>query len=290
MQSKKMLKYNYQFEAFGTQWGIETDKHIDDTLRSLIQQRIELFDSTYSRFRSDSLVASIFKAPGIYTFPSDAVPLFLFYRSLYQRTQGKVTPLIGESLSRAGYDATYSFITKPQKTIPLWDDVMSWDNSTLTTSQHVLLDVGAAGKGYMVDIIAQILDEHKYLDYVIDASGDIKHKGASQHTVGLEHPLHPNTVIGAIKVENKSICASATHRRAWGTNMHHIFDPDTTSPTNTVSATWVIADQAMIADGLATALFFTEPEILKQTYDFHFVRMMKDGSVQYSPLFETSLF
>jgi thiamine biosynthesis lipoprotein len=290
MQSKKMLKYNYQFEAFGTQWSIETDKRIDETLKALIRQRIELFDKTYSRFRPDSLVTSIFKAAGTYIFPIDATPLFDYYRTLYQCTQGKVTPLIGESLSRAGYDATYSFIAKPQKTIPLWDDMMFWNNSTLTTSQPVLLDFGAAGKGYMVDIIAQILDDHIYLDYVIDASGDIKHKGTSEHTVGLEHPFQPNIVIGAIEVQNKSICASATNRRAWGNHMHHIFDPDTASPTNTVSATWVVADQALIADGLATALFFTEPDILKNTYDFEFVRMMSDGSVQYSPLFETSLF
>jgi len=285
-----MLKHSYSFEAFGTQWAIETDEEISSSLRTTIQNRIDAFDAVYSRFRTDSLVTKISEKAGKYLFPDDANKLFHFYRNLYDLTNGKVTPLIGDMVSRAGYDATYSLQPQAQKPISVWDEALSWDGTTLTTTQPVILDVGAAGKGYAVDIIAAILNDHSFDGYVIDASGDLKHKGSSENLVGLEHPLSPGKVIGAVEVKNRSLCASASNRRAWGEGMHHIFDPDAMVPTNDIVATWVIADDAMVADGLATALFFVDATVLSKNYNFEYVRMRTNGAAEYSPYFEGKLF
>jgi len=285
-----MLRHNYPFEVFGTQWAIETNSELDFSLKQTIQNRIDAFDKVYSRFRPDSLVTEISKTAGEYVFPADAKALFEFYKNIYALTAGKVTPLIGDVISRAGYDAHYSFKAQPQKPVEAWDDVLNWNGLTLTTTKPVLLDVGAAGKGYMVDILAAILDELLVSGYVIDASGDLRHKGNSKNVVGLEHPLEPGKVIGAVEVSNRSLCASASNRRAWGEGMHHIFDPDELAPTKEIIATWVIADEAMMADGLATALFFVDAHRLSGAYDFEYVRMFADGSVQYSPYFKGKLF
>jgi len=284
-----MLRHSYRFEALGTQWAIETDTEISLSLKATIQDRIEAFDKVYSRFRNDSLITKISQQAGQYLFPEDALRLFDFYRSLYDLTDGKVTPLIGDMLARAGYDAEYSLQPKPQQSTLTWDDAMSWDGTTITTTQPVTLDVGAAGKGYAVDIIATILNEH-FDEYVIDASGDIRHRGTSTNTVGLEHPLDAGKIIGAVDVQNRSLCASASNRRAWGEGMHHIFDPDKMMPTKDIIATWVIADEAMIADGLATALFFVDAKKLNKQYDFEYIRMYVNGSVEYSKYFAEKLY
>ncbi len=285
-----MLKHKYPFEAFGTNWEIDTAQEIPKPLKQKIQKRINEFESVYSRFRNDSLVCKIAKKPGTYLFPNDAVKLFEFYKILYLLTDGKVTPLIGDMISRAGYDAEYSFKTQLQKSLNSWEDSMSWEGATVTTQLPIILDVGAAGKGYMIDIIAEILGESNINEYVIDASGDLRQKGASENKVGLEHPLDTSKVIGVVDVRNKSLCASATNRRAWGKGMHHIFDPDTMSPSKDFIATWVMADDAMIADGIATALFFANPNTLKKEFDFEYVRIDSDGIIEYSAFFESKLF
>ena len=46
----------------------------------------------------------------------------------------------------------------------------------LQPTEPIVLDVGAAGKGYLVDIIATLLEDHDIYDYTIDASGDIKQR------------------------------------------------------------------------------------------------------------------
>ena len=285
-----MPKYSLVFEALGTRWSIETIEELPEKLVAKIYDRIEKFDVTYSRFRDDSLVTHISKKEGIYVFPDDADELFEFYEHMYELTKGKVTPLIGGALENAGYDATYSFESKPQRTVPKLSDAIVRRKNTLEVKEPVTIDVGAAGKGYLVDLITGILDDAGTDDYVIDASGDLRHKGRMENNVGLEHPNDPTMVIGAVDVMNKSFCASASNRRKWGNGLHHIFDPDTLAPTNDSIATWVLADSAMIADGVATSLFFTNPEILLEEFEFDFVRMHGNGAIDCSPAFEGKLY
>ena len=285
-----MPKHSLHFEAIGTHWVIESDMPLTELLQLNIQNRIEAFEKTYSRFRNDSLVSQIAHRAGIYTFPADMITLFEFYEELYRITRGKVTPLIGGMLEKAGYNADYSFIPTAQEKLPTWEQAMSRSGRILEVKKPVTIDVGAAGKGYLVDLICQLLDKAKIADYVVDASGDLRHKGASENKVGLEHPLETDKVIGVIDLQNKSLCASATSRRQWGDGQHHIFDPDLMAPTHDVIATWVITDQAMVADGIATALFFTDPDIISKSFQYDYARMHSDGSIDYSPAFEGKLF
>lgn len=55
--------------------------------------------------------------------------------------------------------------------------------------------------------------------------------------VGLEHPLNPGMVIGIAKLQNDSLCASASNQRRWGDGLHHVLDGCTGRPTTDVIAT-----------------------------------------------------
>lgn len=279
-------RHKWQFDALGTRWVIETEKSID-VQKSAITDRIEIFDRTYSRFRDDSLVAQLAEKPGTYVFPDDAKKLIEYYDYLYKQTDGAVSPLVGNILDDAGYDKHYSLQPGRVTVAPVWHDVMQWQDTTLRTTRAVLLDFGAAGKGYLVDLIGEILEQYDHTNYVIDASGDSRSRGWVQ-TIGLENPFDPTMVIGTVEVENASLCASAVNRRAWG-NWHHIVDPRNAQPVRDVVATWVIAPTTLQADGLATALFFAlDTSMLDESIAF--VRLFADGAVERSPAFVGELF
>jgi len=286
-----------EFEAIGTHWSIDLPETLDATAVSSvlisIQERIETFDCTYSRFRADSLVTQISQTPGRYQFPSDASALFAWYRLLYNLTNGAVTPLIGNALSNAGYDAQYSLIEKPMTSPKAWDDVMHFDPSTniLETSEPILLDFGAAGKGYLIDIVAAILREAGIESYCVDAGGDIAYRSELNEArrIGLENPHDKSEAIGIATICNQSICGSAGNRRRWG-RFHHTIDPRTlTSPTE-IAAVWVVADSTMIADGLTTALNFVAPETLLPGVPFSFAILGNDGHLSASPNFPAEFF
>ena len=285
-----MQKHSFKFKALGTYWQVETIVQLPLSLIHLIEARIKSFDKTYSRFRKDSLIFQISQHAGSYVFPEDGNILFDFYKKLYDSTSGKITPLIGDVLERAGYDANYSFEVKPQKAISGWDEVLEWKGTSLKVTQPVMLDFGAAGKGYLIDIVGQLLVQNNIFDFVVDGSGDLMQRGKIDNVVGLEHPLRPGEIIGTIEVINQSLCASATNRRVWGNGFHHIFDPDSLKPTEQIIATWVIATDTITADGLATALFFTEPLALASEFSFEYVRMHAGGAIDYSSIFEGQLY
>lgn len=280
--------HKLKFEAIGTNWSIETPTELIGEMKQQIHDRIEIFDRTYSRFRKDSNVAQLKKA-GRYDFPSDAKKLLGFYRELYDVTDGAVTPLVGRLLEQSGYDASYSLAPRALiDQVPLWDDVMRWDGSNVTIDEPVVLDVGAAGKGYLVDIIATILTSHNINDYSIDASGDVRVAGKHAERIGLENPYDPTRVLGVVNIKNASICASASNRRRWK-NWHHIVNAKTGKPVDGVIATWVIADSTMVADGLATALFFVSPKQLSH-WDFQALQLFSDGHTEQTENFVAELY
>lgn len=277
-----------RFEAIGTAWQIDTSRPMRADVEASIARIIDDFDRTWSRFRPDSLVSTIAATPGRHRFGAEAPALFELYRSLYDLTDGRVNPLIGRALEEWGYDRTLTLRSGPLSPIPRFDEAVSWDGEALTTVAPVVVDVGAAGKGYLVDLVARGLRAAGIDCFTIDASGDILHRGTQPLRVALEHPHDPTSAIGVANV-SRAICASASNRRAWA-DTHHILDGVTGAPVRDVIATWVIADCGLIADGLATALFVAEPARLATRFDFDYVRMRSSGRVEASDGFDGELF
>ncbi len=97
-------------------------------------------------------------------------------------------------------------------------------------------------------------------------------------------------MIGVAGLRGRALCASGVGARAWGDGLHHLLDGRTGRPARKVVATWVVADSAAVADGLATALFFTDARRLAQTFDFDYVRMYASGHAEISRDFDGELF
>lgn len=300
LADENMRSFIYKFDAIGTQWEIETYKSLDNHLLERLHKRIEQFDITYSRFRSDSLISQIASSPkgGRFDFPNDSVALFDLYDRLYTVTEGALDPLVGRELELMGYDQEYSFIPKlnVEQIIGLrqkrtrWSKEIMRDGALLVTRRPLVIDVGAAGKGYLVDIVSDILKESGFTKFIVDGGGDLIHFGDSEVRIGLEHPFNSNLVIGVANLKNSAICASAVNKRAWGNELHHVINANTGDPVQNVVATWVIANDAMTADGLATALFFKSGNDLAKMFRFSFVRMFADGRAEYSQNFDGEIF
>jgi thiamine biosynthesis lipoprotein len=283
---------SWHFGAIGTHWEIDTVDSLGASVKAVVSERIEEFDRVYSRFRDDSVVSSLSRVAQTVDLPDDAQELFDLYRVLYEATGGSLSPLVGDTLNHLGYDASYRLTALPGSPgpVPPFEDVFSLEGTTLTTYRPVTVDIGALGKGYLVDIVAGLLDDHGVDDYTIDASGDLRHRGKTAERVGLENPRDADRLLGVATVSNRSLAASATNRRTWGDGLHHIVDALTGLPTRSVEATFVIADTAAMADGLATALFMVSPEDLRHVCEFDWVIMSSDGTLRASPTFPGEVF
>ncbi len=291
-----MQTLQFSFEAIGTSWTIDifayNSRLTKQDFINKVHERIEVYDKVYSRFRPDSTLVKLAAKGGQDILPNDSRELFKLYHKLYKITDKAFTPLIGNVMEDLGYDASYSL--KPKETIrqaPKWEDIIEFHYPKLELKQPAMLDFGAGGKGHIVDQVGVLLELEGVTSYCIDAGGDILYKSAEQNPlrIGLEHPANPKQVIGLVNITNGSICGSAGNRRKWD-KYHHIVDPKTnTSPEHIVSV-WVIAKKAILADALATALYFTSPEVLSEHFTFDYAMLYKDLTLKKSETFPGEIF
>lgn len=240
---------------------ITSSQRITSSLHDRMASRIEEFEQALSRFREDSIVSAMARSPhgGRFEFPDFVRPLFAFYDRLFDATEGAIDPCVGEDLTRLGYDANLTFRMESGAFAHLgrehgratWDSVRR-DGTTLITTGPVRLDFGAAGKGYMVDLLAEMVERYalevncdeagddndqsntRPPHYVIDAGGDLRIRvhdassGNERHgnnqepdfgerptRIALEDPDDTTRAIGVLELGNASLCASAPSRRHW---------------------------------------------------------------------------
>lgn len=280
----------WDFDAIGTRWSVETEAPLAPSVRDAVHGVVARFDREWSRFRDDSLVTALAREGGDVPAPADAAAMLDAYAELDAATGGAVNPLVGDALARLGYDARYSLVPADPLRAPAdWRDRLTWTGRRLALTGPATIDVGALGKGRLVDLVLEVLLRAGVAEAVIDASGDLAVRGAPQR-VGLEHPFDPKRAIGVIDVRDGALCASGTTRRAWGDGLHHVLDARTGMPVQAYAATWALASTAMHADALATALFFDGGPELAAAWGAQWVRMRTDGRVEWSPGCTAELF
>lgn len=274
--------YTASFDAIGTTFTIKIWNLLSQDQYEVLVEDLRMcaeeFDSLYSRFRSDSLISKLSTCTGVFEVPSDLVAMLRTYELLDSATKGAVNPAIGFALSDTGYNAVYSLREQTViRDVPQFSDtVLIRDDTHVELLQHALLDLGALGKGYLVDLLYRRMRGVGLSRFLVDGSGDIRYYAQEGEEIvcALEHPENSSMAIGTFKVTSGALCASATNRRVWG-NRNHYFDPRTKESPVDIVATWVYADDAALADALSTALFFVSPESLTQ-FDFEYCIVNKD--------------
>ena len=234
----------WSFAAIGVGWHIDAPEPLTAGVRDAIAARIEAYDRTWSRFREDSLVARIGREPGNWPLPAEAGPLLALYRVLYEATGGRMSPVV-----RGGTAA------------PPWRDTIAWTPDAagappapagvLAAPRPVVLDVAAAGKGQLADLVSGVLTEHGVGVHTVDASGDIRRRGPATR-VALEHPLDETLAVGVVELAEGAIAASGQNRQPG-----HLVDALTGLPVRAWLAGWATASSALVADGAATAIMLT---------------------------------
>ncbi len=286
------------FEAIGTKWIIELQAIASEmsapdqaTLLDEILTIIDQYDRLFSRFRPDSLVSTMAKQSGKYQLPSFSEQLFDLYDQLWKRTDQRMTPLIGQMLSQLGYDTNYSF--QPSSTTPIlkWGTDVYFKDNALHLNQPALIDIGALGKGQLVDLVIEHLRQYPFKVVCVNAGGDIyyHHHEALPLAIALEHPQQTSQAIGIANIANQAICGSSGNRRRWH-DYHHIIDPSTAQPVQNIATTWAVAPTALQADAISTALFFAEPERLKMDFPYDYAIIYSDMSLVSSDSFPAKFF
>ncbi|MES9948638.1 MAG: FAD:protein FMN transferase [Candidatus Thiodiazotropha sp.] len=138
-------------------------------------------------------------------------------------------------------------------------------NRILSSSQAVVLDLGAFAKGYALNLAVRQLKRAGIAHAIVNAGGDLcvagRH-GDRPWTIGIRNPLGEG-VIASVKVsDGECVLTSGNYERYReyeGIRYAHILDPRTGYPVEHVASATVISMDGGLADAAATALSVAGP-------------------------------
>jgi thiamine biosynthesis lipoprotein len=109
-------------------------------------------------------------------------------------------------------------------------------------------------KGWAIQNAATIIRDAGFIDFYIDAGGDIQTSGTSNDgepwLIGIKNPFNQDEIIKTIYASGTAIATSGTYIRGL-----HIYNPKTGLPIDTISSLTVVGKDIYDVDLLATSAF-----------------------------------
>ncbi|MEW6998156.1 FAD:protein FMN transferase [Colwelliaceae bacterium BS250] len=143
------------------------------------------------------------------------------------------------------------------------------DGKLAKNDSKVYVDLSAIAKGFAVDKVAELLEQHGFNDYLVDIGGEmrlhgVKANGSNWH-IAVEKPIAGARAVQKLIIPgNNAVATSGDYRNYFeqdGIRYSHTINPESGWPINhkLVSVT-VVHPSSMTADGLATAIEVMGPE------------------------------
>ena len=134
---------------------------------------------------------------------------------------------------------------------------------TVTVPGECQIDLGAVAKGYIGDLVADMLRERGITSVLLNLGGNVQAVGAkpdgSPWRIGVRDPLADGN-LGVLEITDQAVVTSGGYERyftdADGSVYWHILDPQTGYPArNGLISVTVVSSEGKKSDALSTALF-----------------------------------
>ncbi|MEE8308506.1 MAG: FAD:protein FMN transferase [Gammaproteobacteria bacterium] len=196
--------------------------------------------------------------------------LLVMGMQFHQHSDGNFDPGVGALVAAWGFGADPEQQTgqidglRPAASIR-WLNID--DHVATSSNPGLILDLGGYAKGYAVDRSLELLTRLGVRNAMVNAGGDLRVIGARQGApwrVGIQHPREPGTIVGSVwLLPGEGAFTSGDYERAKtgnGVRTHHLIDPHNGAPASHTQSVTVIANNGMLADASATAIFVAGPE------------------------------
>jgi thiamine biosynthesis lipoprotein len=229
-------------------------------------QRIEKLLTTFS---NDSITAKINEMAGIQAVEVDEEVFQLIKRAQFisKITQGAFDISYG-SLDKKfwNFDLQMTSLPNPneaKKSVAL----INYENIILDESNQTVflknkgmrIGFGGIGKGYAAEMAKKKLIEANVESGIVNASGDLTAWGFQENgepwTIGIADPNQKNAIFSAFKITNRAVATSGNYEKFVIINnkkYSHTIDPKTGYPVSGIKSVTILAENAEIADALAT--------------------------------------
>ncbi len=264
--------------AYGDMSDEEFDTHcstVDKTLEYYHKQ----FD-IYYEYSGINNLCTVNKNAGIAPVKvnPELIDFLLYCKELFTLTKGKTNIMLG-SVLRIWHDCREAADYDPKNArVPdnaaleaaalhtnIDSLVIDKDAGTVYISDaEASIDVGAVGKGYVTELLYDMLVAEGVDSFALNIGGNLRTIGkkpdGSEWTTGITNPDNSSdeTLICRVRIGDTSLVTSGDYERYYvvdGKKYHHIIDPATLMPADHFTSVSVFTPDSALADALSTALF-----------------------------------
>jgi len=237
-----------------------------NTVESLMS--IHRDDSEISRVNGDGFNRAVKVSKPTYEVLQKAIEFSRRTEGAFDITIGPLAEL-WQSAAEANSVPTQAEIQQVSKRVGFRKITLDDDQMSVRFAvEGMKLDLGGIAKGYAIDRTIDAMRKCGAVGAMVDIGGDIKcfgspPKGRKKWLIGLQDPakvkddIAPDQLLLRLKLTNQAIATSGDYRRfvlIKGNKYSHIIDVKKGSSSNQLSSVTIIADSAIDADALATAV------------------------------------
>jgi thiamine biosynthesis lipoprotein len=275
---KPQYPLHYSDVIFGTSFVIKVSSLPSSVtgkaLRKQIKQLLDELNGQMSTYQKDSELSKInanqsadwlLVSPSLYAVLKQANAISELSNGAFDITVGPIVNLWGfgpDPMSFAAPDK--EAIELQLKKIGYKKIVFDDENQKIKKlNPEIYIDLSAIAKGYAVDQVGSLLEQHKIADYMVEIGGELKLKGHNTANkpwrIAVEKPIAGNRVIQKVlPLSDISLATSGDYRNYFeldGVRFSHTIDPRTGMPiTHKLASITILSDTTMKSDALATAL------------------------------------
>ncbi len=256
-------------------WTAKDSQEVEEIFQE-VEAELKRLHDIFSAFEDDSDVARISAAAGVSPVAVHAETLEVVQTALDYAvmTDGKFDITLAPVLRLYSFGENERVPTEQElaEKLPLVDyslvEVDQDAGTVFLPQQGMSMDLGGIAKGYVVDIITEMLRNFGVETGVVNAGGDISFVGpkydGTPWRIGIKDPnRHLTHQFAVIEAEGGAIVTSGNYERYVekdGVRYHHIIDPADGRPARGCKSVTIVAPNAMLADLLSTAVFVMGPE------------------------------
>jgi len=246
--------------AFGTGWRLVGPPVVDlMNIQPDIEALFATIDRQMSPWRPDSALSQFNAAPaGSQAAEAEIIHVAHHALTLANQSGGAFDPTVGPLVAQWGFGPIEGGAT------PNWRGLSAGNGRIGKTQGDLTFDLCGIAKGRALDLAVDLAAQANLGNLLFDLGGELKalghHPSGRDWQIAVQHPLPDHAPTAMIRLPTgRAVATSGQRTQSYelgGRVYGHIIDPAARSPADTGLLTvTVLADEAMMADGWATALF-----------------------------------
>ena len=261
--------------SFGTSFSIQFEKSNDENIiKYKIDSLFKIVNNSFSTYISDSDISKINRGDSLLVVDDHFKKVFLKSYEIWELSQGFFDPTVGSLVNAYGFGPENKIKNFSKKQLDSLIELTGFSKVSLTSKgtikkkyPNIYIDFNAIGKGYIVDLISELLISYDIKNFLIEIGGEIIAKGKNPNSgdfwkVAIDNPSQKNNrqFIKTIFLKNKALATSGNYRKyiidsLTGKKYVHTINPKNgKSFQSKILSVSVLASDCMTADAWATAL------------------------------------